>query len=703
MHDAHSSPRRSVLSGEGYEVLVRFDEWFECLVYRDAERWIGRGSSEEDAFEDALRQMLPSHFARVLLERAVVARVARGAGTEVAANDGATVVLPAPAPISALPEAEAQLPVAVLEHPVAQPTPAIEASASAASQAAVAPVAMAAPPEALVATQVTTPPTAAEAAAPVAVAAPVPVAAPIVDARPAPAAPLPAPPAPAREPEPRLVEHVVDRTARPRASDGLETVEKILAGIEARLGTLARMNADRQRLNMLVLICRARAVEESLPGVREVEHAVARVARRLTDIGKMFWPGSVRALQLSARPGDVKRELHATWASEPSNWVAATTLAERSLDDHLMKSSDAGLDEDGWGDAAALSPRPGDPDAMLEALDAELKALLIPPGEVPSGRAGDLTGPEMDALVNAARRLRWVRGAVKDDLAWGVAMGRLRRSLPSLGERGNRVRDVLDHRHKPAQPWARLLGDREAEPAAVAPTGESPVKLAEELPAAAETKDGLMAWLIRAFDALNTPELVALLVPLKDRLAAFGEEELNHPDRRVRRRLRELVKRVAETTSVPKPVPVKEPEPEADEAAPDDNLASTALDALSLRVRAQTRGSRALFVSNRDDPELGARLEELLGITISWCDGSLRRVQAACERIARGSYDLVLSATGFQVHGVDSALARASSAAGIPYVRVNRGRPVACVQAIAREFGLTSGTFALPAQAKAAP
>jgi hypothetical protein len=42
------------------------------------------------------------------------------------------------------------------------------------------------------------------------------------------------------------------------------------------------------------------------------------------------------------------------------------------------------------------------------------------------------------------------------------------------------------------------------------------------------------------------------------------------------------------------------------------------------------------------------------------------------------------------VHGVDTALARAAGAAGVPYVRVNRGRPTACVQAIAREFGLNA-------------
>jgi hypothetical protein len=113
-------------------------------------------------------------------------------------------------------------------------------------------------------------------------------------------------------------------------------------------------------------------------------------------------------------------------------------------------------------------------------------------------------------------------------------------------------------------------------------------------------------------------------------------------------------------------------------------------------VRAQTQGRRALFVSNREDPELGARLEELLGITVTWCDGSLRRVQAQCERISRGSYDIVLSATGFQVHGVDSALARACSSASIAYVRVNRGRPLATMQAIAREFGLVSDEYPIP-------
>ena len=231
---------------------------------------------------------------------------------------------------------------------------------------------------------------------------------------------------------------------------------------------------------------------------------------------------------------------------------------------------------------------------------------------------------------------------------------------------------------------APRVGD--AEPAS-APT-ETVANLEAELPKASESKEELMAWLIRAFDVVNTPDLVALLGPFKAEMAAFSEDALNHPDRRVRRRPRDLVKRIgsAEPESSTRP---KEPEPEED-ATPDEPIALHALDQLRTRVREETKGRRALFVSNRDDPELGAKLTDLLGISITWCDGSLRRVQAACERIARGSYDLILSATGFQVHGVDTALARAAGAAGVPYVRVNRGRPVACVQAIAREFGLNT-------------
>lgn len=107
-------------------------------------------------------------------------------------------------------------------------------------------------------------------------------------------------------------------------------------------------------------------------------------------------------------------------------------------------------------------------------------------------------------------------------------------------------------------------------------------------------------------------------------------------------------------------------------------------------VKSHTNGLRALFVSNRIDVELETKLTKMLGLKITWCEGSPRQVQSQCERIAKGNYDIVLSATGFQTHGVDGALCKAAKTRRVKYVRVNRGRPSACVQAIARDLGLVT-------------
>jgi hypothetical protein len=237
-----------------------------------------------------------------------------------------------------------------------------------------------------------------------------------------------------------------------------------------------------------------------------------------------------------------------------------------------------------------------------------------------------------------------------------------------------------------------VLGAVTQEPSA--PAGEDAEALKAELATARETPASFVAWIIRALDVLNTPDLVALMVPLKGELTSLGDETLNHSDRRVRRRVRELVRRVTSAADAPVETPAREEvAPPDEEVASEENIGSRVLDELATRVRARTAGKRVLFVSNREDPDLGAKLSELLGVEITWCDGSLRRVQAQCERVKGGAYDLVLSATGFQVHGVDAAVSRAASAGDVPYVRVNRGRPVACVQAIAREFGIAAAAL----------
>jgi hypothetical protein len=106
---------------------------------------------------------------------------------------------------------------------------------------------------------------------------------------------------------------------------------------------------------------------------------------------------------------------------------------------------------------------------------------------------------------------------------------------------------------------------------------------------------------------------------------------------------------------------------------------------LLVRVRGRTQGKRSVFVSNRRDPDLQLLLQEAFGFASLDCKiAEPRRVEALGEAIQEGQYDVVLSATGFQAQALDNVLARACRQAGVPYVRVNHGRPRACLRALAR-------------------
>jgi hypothetical protein len=225
--------------------------------------------------------------------------------------------------------------------------------------------------------------------------------------------------------------------------------------------------------------------------------------------------------------------------------------------------------------------------------------------------------------------------------------------------------------------------------------GAPPQALCAKLSMVRDDPRAFLAWLIDAFDVFATPALAAMLASAKEQVVAAGELAANHEDRRVRRRLRDLLQRLEQGAREPdhgaNDASTEQTDPAADNEEPTLGPGREALLAL---VRRRTEGRRVLFVSNRYDADLEAKLTELLRVELTTCDGTLRRVQAQCSRIAQRSYDLVLSATGFQLHGVDSALARASGAAKIPYVRVNRGRPLTVIQSIAREFGLGSAGIA---------
>jgi hypothetical protein len=106
-------------------------------------------------------------------------------------------------------------------------------------------------------------------------------------------------------------------------------------------------------------------------------------------------------------------------------------------------------------------------------------------------------------------------------------------------------------------------------------------------------------------------------------------------------------------------------------------------------VRVHTRGKNALIVSNRNDPKLDLEIQKLLELAIV-DHGQIepRRLDALSERVQQGRYDFVLAATGFMPHKADGLLRRAADKSGIHYVRMNRGRPRACLAHIARQLGI---------------
>ena len=614
----------------GYAVVFRLQGWAECLVSQAEERWVGRGQTEADALDDALGQMLPSRLARTSFDAQV-----RGSFEAPASDSNDAIVTSAiDEPASAIEPRLDATPAPVHGEPdaVSSPDPVAEA--------------IEAPPS---------PPIAAHSE-------PAPLEAPVVAEK------AVDPPQPGARVEPAS-------SAIPLA-EALGALDAVLHDIDAQLPRLAKKCAERQRFQLLGWICRARAYEEALPDQRAVTAAVQRIARRLSEIGKMLWPGSVRALQLATAPADTM-EPHASDAP-PASWAEAAERAEQRYREHIRKATSAGFDDDGWIDSHPVGAAPPDADALLAQAVKDLDALLA--------RVSDASAEDQDtsAIVRVAQTLRWVRYSAQDHIAWGLAMGRLRRVSMAFGAPGAVLRKTIDPAYRPTTSWLPVA----APPSETALLEESATRLRADLAELGSGEDTLLPWLLRAFDVFPTPALAEMLRARRGQIIAMTEIAATYEDRRIRRRLRDLIQRlgsggVDETpASARREIAVaKDEEPESE--AEDDS----ALQKLCDSVRQHTEGRRVLFASNRSDARLEARLTELLGVKMAGCDGGPRRVQSQCERIAQGSYDLVLSATGFQDHAVDGALAHAASVAGIPYVRVNRGRPLACAQAIVRELG----------------
>ena len=125
------------LLDSGYRCSIRRDNWIECLVWSDRERWLGRGPDEVSAIRDGLSQMFPSLAAQRLLTAQLEqdregahkldprgVRAERPRGPEASAPDSArAAVHPLPLSTPVTPDVSANTsPVVADEVPAPAPT-----------------------------------------------------------------------------------------------------------------------------------------------------------------------------------------------------------------------------------------------------------------------------------------------------------------------------------------------------------------------------------------------------------------------------------------------------------------------------------------------------------------------------------------------------------------------------------------------------
>jgi len=470
--------------------------------------------------------------------------------------------------------------------------------------------------------------------------------------------------------------------------EAIEMLEELEQEIRATVDEAALWAPERQRLLILKWIGFARGVQDQ-SRAKGIESRVYAIAQDLGRLAKIWWPGSVPALQLTAEPSACRHGL----ALEPRTWGEVAEAATERLLALLDSDESQGLGEQGWADDANLDPPPADPDSDLRSIARKLEELTGPLDHAPPPR--DLRELGEGVLEDArqwAEKLRWMRGSVEDSWTWGAAFGRLRWMSWGFGRRTPLV-EVLDPSFRPLRTWAQYLG--------YDPQKKEKVKQKNQILKSfpgdngSADRDELLGWLHRALECelLSSERLAEMLEPHRGVLGELGPDSLPGLERRHRKKLRKLRARLGgEAAAEALSAETEEEEQEEDRDEPASGAAGRTqpLDERLLgAVRASVAGRRALLVTNRADPDLDLILEQTFGFaSVEHCEHSDRRIQSAAKRIVGGSYDFVLSATGFQPHKVDAKLRKACVDADIPYVRVNRARRQACLRALARELGL---------------
>jgi hypothetical protein len=622
----------------GYTERFRVDVWVECLVAGASDAFVGRGIDRAHARADALRQMLPSELARQAVALAI-----RSLEAEAGPSEGA------PACQSAIEPEHPQCAIDVLGLDAAGETAAdgkvdAEEQSDPAQYLEILDDPAPLPRDSLVA---------ADTDSAVQRVFDQPIA-------------LIADPSKAAVPNRRLGRSTFQAH---------EALDDLIAEMTDAAEDVALYAAERMRLEMTVWLCRARAIQDASGDDEVYQRVRHHVAGQLTRWAKVYWPGSLPALRLTATPDDVAKSLGGTAQS----WDEAADLATQVL-------TAATGDDYGWGDTEKVTPP--HPGSVLGDVRKAIQVALqtdAEPGSDELGVAGTriLRTPEvMATLVRAARQLRWVRSVTPDPVLWGKCMGRLR-WLAQFGKLDGKdaLATALNAQTAPPGGWAKMLGYD-------AKVQEQKRKRAEVIrakPAVGASSEAVIAWFQVAADVFDADELAPYIAHLSPVLFEMDGNVIfpGKPLSRVRDRLRKVQRRLREPTSIPLP-PTFEEEPEL----PFEVRATSPIDT----ARDLVAGKTALVVGNRPDTHLQRHLAEQLGLEIDWCDASQRKtIGSACERIRGGRVDLVLTLTGFMSHTDEGPIKEAAKLAGVPYVPCFKGRVLATARGILRVHGRLAG------------
>jgi hypothetical protein len=267
-------------------------------------------------------------------------------------------------------------------------------------------------------------------------------------------------------------------------------------------------------------------------------------------------------------------------------------------------------------------------------------------------------------------------------------MGALRWCSREGRENARPLAEVLDENYLPVRKWAELLG-RDPE---INRRKRTQREVLEHLPEPGWLEENLLAWLRKAFSAFNNPQIAKMAEAVRDDILTLSKADFADADRSTRSRLHKL-QSILRSGMAPKvDLPTEEElriSDEAESAEDSDTEPTDPGDRMLQQVCLVTKGKRILFVSNRDDVRLREELERDLECDVTLKNGgSPRLMRAIVDSIDANRYDIVCMATGFNNHSADANLCRKVKGAGLPYVRVQKGRRAATIRALGRAFNV---------------